>query len=117
MEVLLQELRSPGCHLSSAPTDRCRGRDLLVHLAGIKRACHSLWGVSCWPASGAEEGLSTTVGSPSPPWSGAEGSGKRRSLVQSWPKPNAEEFTKRRGRSRGEQAGKDCERRESCEWD
>lgn len=39
-------------------------------------------------------------------WSGAKGSGKRRLLVQSWPKTNSEELIKRRGRSRGKQAGR-----------
>lgn len=39
-------------------------------------------------------------------WSGAKGSGKKRVLVQSWPKPNSEELIKRRGRSRGKQAGR-----------
>lgn len=38
-------------------------------------------------------------------WSGAKGRGKRRLLLQSWPKTNSEELIKRRGRSRGKQAG------------
>lgn len=42
---------------------------------------------------------------PTLPWSGARGSGKRL-LVQSWPKTNSEELIKRRGRSRGKQAGR-----------
>lgn len=50
-------------------------------------------------------GALSAVGSPSPPQSGAKGSGETRLLVQSWPKTNSEELIKRRGRSRGGQAG------------
>lgn len=39
-------------------------------------------------------------------WSGAKGRGKRRLLLQSWPKTNSEQLIKRRGRSQGKQAGR-----------
>lgn len=54
---------------------------------------------------GQRRGALSAVGSPSPPRSGAKGSGETRLLVQSWPKTNSEELIKRRGRSRGGQAG------------
>lgn len=55
---------------------------------------------------------------PALPWSGAKGSGKRRLLVQSWPKTNSEELIKRRGKSRGKQAGRGnrVSKGRACKW-
>lgn len=73
---------------------------LSVHATAIKESAVTL------TARGRGGAVCLQLVLPTLLWSGAEGSGKRRLLVQSWPKTNSEELIKRRGRSRGKQAGR-----------
>lgn len=73
---------------------------LSVHATAIKESAVTL------TARGRGGAVCLQLVLPTLLWSGAEGSGERRLLVQSWPKTNSEELIKRRGRSRGKQAGR-----------